>query len=206
MKTYNNLYEKIYDFHNLVKAWKKARKRKTKKRYVIDFEANLRENLLKLKEELNLETYNPLPLTDFIIKDPKTRKISKSDFRDRIVHHALYNILSPIYEEIFIQDSCAGRKGKGNLYALNKFYKYLRKITRNGRVLKNAFNDSNYIAGYCLKADIRHYFQEINHDILINIIEKKITDKKVINLIKKIVANFEMQRERERYLQRISTW
>jgi|SRR3989344_7526176 len=197
MKTFNNLYGKIYDFHNLVLAWKKARKRKTKKKYVVEFEANLRQNILQLQEELKSKNYLPLPLMTFVVKDPKTRKISKSDFRDRIVYHGLYAILNPIYERIFIQDSCAGRKGKGNLYALKKFYKYLRKVSKNGRVYKNKFNDSNYIRGYCLKADIKHYFQEIDHNILFNMLEKKITDKDLLDLIKKIVANFEMKRERE---------
>ena len=95
----NNLYSKVYEWKNLVLAWKKARKDKTNKRYVKRFEANLRENLLKLQQELINKTYKPAPLKNFILRDPKTRKISKSSFRDRIVHHAICNIMVPIFQK-----------------------------------------------------------------------------------------------------------
>src|SRR3989344_1106530 len=93
MKTYANLYPKIYSMKNLILAWKKARKGKTKKDYVIEFEKNLGFNLKVLHEELKNQTYNPKPLKTFILRDPKTRKISKSDFRDRVVHHTLVRII-----------------------------------------------------------------------------------------------------------------
>lgn len=195
MKTYNNLYNQIISFENLILAWKKAREGKTKKFYVIDFEKEIFYQLMTLHYELKFQIYNPKQLVTFILRDPKTRKISKSHFRDRIVHHAICNILEPIFDKTFISDSCANRKGKGTLYAIKRFDKFLRKVSRNG-VTKGKFN-KNQIKGYCFKADIKHYFQEINHNILIRIIEKKIADKKVINLIKKIIANFETQRERD---------
>lgn len=189
MKTYKNLHEKICSFDNLILAWRKARKGKAKMSYVIRFESNLTENILKLQEELKNETYFPQPMKTFILRDPKTRRISKSAFRDRIVHHALCNIIEPIFEKVFICDSCANRIGKGNLFALKRFYNFIKKVSRNGQILPNKFKDFNYVAGYCLKADIRHYFQEVNHDILIKIIEKKVADKRVILLIEKILKN-----------------
>ena len=88
-----NIYSNIFDLINLKSAWEKARKGKTKKNYVIEFEAEFDRNLLALHEELKSETYQPKPLVTFILRDPKTRKISKSDFRDRIVHHALIRII-----------------------------------------------------------------------------------------------------------------
>ena len=186
-KTYHNLYDKIISLENLVLAWKKARKGKTKKPYVIEFEANLQENLLKLHEELKNQTYKPASLVNFIVKDPKTRKISKSAFRDRIVHHAICNILEPIFEKIFIYDSCANRIGRGNLFALRRLDYFMRKVSRNGKL--NGWFINNQIKGYCFKADIKHYFEEVNHKILINIIGRKVTDEKVIWLIKQILAN-----------------
>ena len=182
-----NLYSQIYDFDNLFLAWQKARKGKTKKLYVIKFEKNLERNLLDLQIELKSETYNPLPLETFILRDPKTRKIAKSDFRDRIIHHALVNILEPIFEKTFVHDSCANRIGKGTLYALKRFEKFRRKVTKN-------FTSP----AFCLKADIKHYFQEVNQDILLQLIKKKISDDKTLELIQKINANFGMERERER--------
>ena len=105
MKTYRNLYAKIISLKNLILAYKKARKGKTKKEYVIKFEENLAYNLKILHDELENQTYSPKPLEIFILRDPKTRKISKSDFRDRIIHHAIVIILEPIFNKIFICDS-----------------------------------------------------------------------------------------------------
>ena len=168
MKTYKNLYQEIISEDNLYEAYIKARKGKIKKDYVQDFMKNLKTNLNILQTELLFHTYNPKQLENFTIRDPKTRKISKSDFRDRIVHHALCNIIGPIFDKIFIHDSCANRKGKGTLYAIKRFDKFVRKVSRNGKI--NGGLNKNQIKGYCLKADIKHYFPEINHSILLEII------------------------------------
>jgi len=201
MKTNKNLYYKIYDLKNLILAWKKTRKGKTKKDYVIEFEKDLGRNLKQLKFELMSQTYEPIPLESFILRDPKTRKISKSDFKDRIIHHALNNIIEPIFDKTFIYDNCANRKNKGNLFAIKRFYSFVKKVSENGRV-KGVFND-NQIKGYCFKADIKHYFQEVNHKILLKIIKRKIADERVIWLIKQILENSNfssklIEREKER--------
>lgn len=112
MKTYNDIYPEIYSLNNLILAWKKARKGKTRKKYVIEFEKDLGKNLKVLHDELKIQTYKPKPMETFILRDPKTRKISKSDFRDRIIHHALCNVIEPIFDKMFIYDNCANRKGK----------------------------------------------------------------------------------------------
>ena len=130
MRTYNGLYSELTSFENLFLAYKKARKGKSSKIYVIEFEKQLLNNLLELKNEIILEKYKPEPLKRFIIKDPKSRVIHSSTFRDRIIHHALINILESIYERIFIYDSCANRKNKGNLFAIKRLYKFLRKVTK----------------------------------------------------------------------------
>lgn len=177
-KTYHNIYPQVYNLNNLILAWRKARKGKTKKLYVKEFEQNLIENLLLIHEELKNQTYSPRKLKIFILRDPKTRKISKSAFRDRIVQHAIIQILEPIFDKSFIYDSCANRKGKGNLFALKRFEKYQRKVTDN---LKSE--------AYCLKADIKHYFQEVDNCFLLDILRKKIKDGKTVGLIGKILDN-----------------
>jgi len=189
MKSYKNLYSKVYNISNLLLAYRKARKGKTKKPYVIEFERDLIKNLLRLQQELINQTYSPIPLKTFILRDPKTRKISKSAFRDRIIHHAIVNIIEPIFDKRFIYDSCANRKGKGTLFAIQRLDKFKRKASINGKILSNEFKDSNFIKGYCLKADIKHYFDEVNHEVLLDIIKKKIKDDKVIWLIKQILNN-----------------
>jgi len=178
MQTYNNLYPEIYSIKNLVIAWRKARKGKTKRAYVLEFEKNLGKNIKSIHEELKTKTYSPKPLKTFILRDPKTRKISKSHFRDRIAHHAITNVLEPIFEKMFIEDNCACRKNKGTLFALDRFKKFQRKVTKNL---------SSY--GCCLKADIKHYFKEIDHKILLQIIKKKVKDLDVLELIEKILKN-----------------
>src|SRR3989338_2047049 len=86
MRTYKNLYQKLTSYENLEKAFRKARKGKSSKPYVIDFEKNLKENLISLQFELEGLTYAPKPLNRFVIADPKTRVIHSSAFRDRVVH------------------------------------------------------------------------------------------------------------------------
>ena len=178
MKVYTHLWRHLTSYGNLELAFRKARKRKTKKLYVQEFEKNLDDNLTQLQLELYFHIYRPKPLTTFIIRDPKTRKISKADFRDRVIHHALCNVIEPLFDKIFIHDSYANRKGKGTLKAIQRFDQFKRKVY-----------DKYTQTGYVLKADIKHYFNEIGHDILFNIIRRKIKDPKVLWLIKQIIAN-----------------
>ena len=186
MKTYKHLFERMWSHENLLEAVRKAKKGKSKKSYVIEFEANLENELLKLQQELSSKTYLPSPLTTFIVRDPKTRKISASHFRDRVVHHALCNIISPIFESRFIHDTYANRKGKGTLAALKRFDLFLRKVTRNGADVRGK---ENRIVGYALKIDIKHYFENVDHQILLSILRRRICDEGVIDLIKTILAN-----------------
>lgn len=188
MKSYNNLYGELCLMKNLRKAYRKARKGKSSKWYVKEFEADMERNLLQLQKELRNLTYKPKPLKQFIIRDPKVRLISASNFRDRIVHHALCNIIGPIFEKTFIYDSYANRKGKGVHAALKRFDQFKNRISHNGKLLTYA-KDNNMVYGYVLKADVRHYFDSVDHEILMQIIRKKITDKKVLWLIKKIIDN-----------------
>ena len=189
MKTYKNLYKKLCSLENLELAFKKARKRKTKKYYVQEFEKDLKEELNTLHNELTTLTYKPKPLRKFIIRDPKTRKIHISNFRDRIIHHALVNILEPIFEKIFIYDSYASRKNKGTHKAVERLYHFIRKVSNNGKLVKNP-HTNNSVIGYALKADIKHYFETVNYKILLKILNRKIKDKNVIWLIKRILDNF----------------
>lgn len=179
IEIYKNLYSEIISLQNLILAWRKSRKGKTKKSYVKIFEENLIENLFNLHKGLKNQTYSPNSLKKFVLRDPKTRKICKSEFRDRIVHHALCNIIEPIFDKEFIYDNSANRKGKGTLFAIKRFDFFKRKVTYN--LSKTAF---------CLKADIKHYFKEINREILLKIIRKKINCKQTLELIKLILNNF----------------
>jgi len=170
------MYSQICSFENLTLAWKNAKKGKTKRRYVKRFQKNLKENLTKIQSELVSLTYRHKELKKFVLRDPKTRKISKSSFRDRVVHHALCLVIVPIFERGFIYDSHANQIGKGTLKAIERFDKFKRKVSRN-----------NSRKCFILKADIKHYFEEIDHEALLKIIKRKVEDEKVLWLVERIL-------------------
>jgi len=174
-------------------AFIKARKRKTLRSYVTEFESEPEANLKELQHELMTFTYTPHALTTFIVRDPKTRKISSSHFRDRIVHHALCNIIAPIFERNFIHDSFANQKGKGTHLAIKRAEKFIRKVApvtnpRGGGGQHKLFEKKGII-GYALKADVSHYFDSIDHEVLLEIVKRKIKDAGVIWLIETILGN-----------------
>ncbi|MFH1824531.1 MAG: reverse transcriptase/maturase family protein [Candidatus Firestonebacteria bacterium] len=172
-KTYTNLYEKICSFENLLFAAKKAQKGKKFKENTVKFNFNLENETLKLQEELLNQTYQHGKYKQFIVYESKKRLINAAPYRDRVIHHALCNIIEPIFDKTFIYDSYANRKDKGTHKAIRRFQEFCRKNK------------------YVLKCDIARYFDSIDHEILINIICAKITDKKVILLIQKIIKSTE---------------
>lgn len=192
MQTYKNLYEDLCSFRNLELAFRKARKSKGTLPDVRAFSFNLEQNLFQLKHELENFTYEPQPPKHFMIRDPKTRLISASNFRDRVVHHALCNIIEPLFEKVFIHDSYANRKGKGTLAAMKRFDEFKKNISCNGVVINKKNN--NMVLGFALKCDIKHYFQEVDHDTLMKILERKIKDRNVLWLIQKIIDNHNSQK------------
>lgn len=134
MKTYRRLFENLCSYDNLLLAFLNAKKGKSEKKYVLDFEKNLQNELYTLQWELLTYAYRPRPLTIFTVHDPKTRKISASDFRDRVIHHAICNIIEPIFEPRFIFDTFANRRKKGTSAALARFRQFLGKVSRNGKL------------------------------------------------------------------------
>jgi retron-type reverse transcriptase len=183
-----NLYDKLCSYDNLFLAFRKTRKEKTNKWYVRQFERNLERNLIGLESDLRCMKYDPKPMKIFVIRDPKTRVISASVFRDRVVHHAVCNIIEPILDKSFICDSYASRKGKGTHAALKRFDYFKRRVSQNGRLLNNS-KDGNMVMGYVMKCDIKHYFDTVDHSVLLSTIRRKIKDDKILLLIEKIIYN-----------------
>lgn len=175
MKTYKHLYERLCSLENLEDAYWKARRHKTNNPRVKEFDKNWRLHLCNLMRELRNQTYRPQPLRKFVLRDPKTRVICVSEFRDRVVHHALVNILQPIFQPRFIYDSYASQKGKGTFPAIKRFQKFLRQLTKNGKKVLRAAN-ANTVEGFALKADIRHYFDTVDHSVLLDIIRRRIME------------------------------
>lgn len=173
MKTYNNLWPKITSFKNLVLAYKKARKAKPQTKETLEFSLNLEKNLLLIQEELLTNAYNQSKYREFIVFDPKQRKIKYLPFKDRVVHHALVNIIEPIFDRQLISKTYACRKRKGTHKALKDIK---TEISREFR-----------FTGYCLKCDVKKYFPSIDQNILKNLISRKIICKNTLNLIYQII-------------------
>ncbi len=168
-KRYNDLYAQICAYKNIYEAWKKARAGKRYRVTTANFEMNLDQELLSLYHDLLHETYTPGAYQHFIIHEPKRRLISAAPFRDRVAHHALCNILIPIYERKFIHDTYANRVGKGTHKALDRCTEYMRRF------------------GYVLTCDVQQFFPSIDHQILKDILSHTIADARTMGLCAKIM-------------------
>jgi len=171
MKSFRNLYPQIITWYNLHEAWRKARKGKRGKVPAASFEYHLEYNLLALQEELTNKSYQPGAYHSFFIHEPKRRLISAAPFRDRVVHHALCNVIEPIFDRTFVADSYANRAGKGTHRALDR----CQQVSRRFR--------------YVLQYDIRQFFPSIDHAILCQQLARKIQDEDVLWLIDQILAS-----------------
>ena len=173
MKTYKHLYEKVYDFENLYLAWRKARKGKRGRAQPAQFERVQEEELLALQGELQTFTYRPGGYHNFFVHDPKKRLISAAPFRDRVVHHALYRVIEPIWERRFIHDTYANRVGKGTHRALGRTQEYARRHR------------------YVLQCDVRQFFPSIDHAILQYELARLIRDERALWLCNQILKSGE---------------
>ncbi len=133
----------------------------------------LEPELLRLQAELESGDYRPGGYRYFTIHEPKERRIAVASFRDRVVHHALVGVLEPIFERSFIFDSYATRKGKGTHRAVARAQRYLRGKR------------------WYLKCDIKGYFASIDHEVLLDLVARKIKDPHVLDLVARIVRNGE---------------
>jgi len=162
-------FARLCSWDNLLLAFQKAAKGKRGTPAVATFEYHLEDNLILLQRELMGLSYQPGPYRSFHINDPKRRLISAAPFRDRVVHHALYNVIEPLFEKSFIGDSYANRMGKGTHRALDRCQQYARRYR------------------YVLQCDIRQFFPSIDHAILRDIIARKIVDSQVRWLVDQIL-------------------
>jgi RNA-directed DNA polymerase len=133
------------------------------------FEFDLEGNLLQLQRELEDKTYRPGSYTSFYIHDPKHRLISAAPFRDRVVHHALCNVIESLFERRFIFDSYANRVGKGTHRALDRCQQFARRFR------------------YVLQCDVRQFFPSLDHAILKDILGRVIADPDVTWLVERIL-------------------
>ncbi len=165
------IFASILAWENLLTAYRKAAKGKRGHPPAARFELPLADHLLTLQAELAVQTYQPGAYTHFVIHEPKRRKISAAPFRDRVVHHALCNVIEPLFEARFIPDSYANRIGKGTHRALDRLQAYSREYA------------------YVLRLDIVQHFPSLDHGVLRAALADVITDTDTLWLADRILMS-----------------
>lgn len=176
MKRHNNLFEQAFTRDALAQAYHDAAKNKRGRRACFAFERSLGAQLNALHTELHSGTYQPRPYFTFTVYESKTRLIFAPAFRDCVVQHAIYRVISPIFERTFIEQSFACRKGYGTHKAADYAQSSLQSSPRDS---------------YTLKLDIRKFFYRIDRNILRYLVERKIKDARMVDLMMKFADHGE---------------
>jgi len=169
MKRQGNLFARLVCYENLFRAFQLALRGKKNRPDCADFAFHQERYLFKLQSELEEKRYRPGGYHTFYVYEKKKRLISATSFYDRVVHHALCNVLTPIFEPAFVYDSYANRINKGTHRAVDRCSRFAQQYR------------------YVLKCDIRKYFPTIDHQILKNLLRKKIKDADVLWLADLII-------------------
>jgi hypothetical protein len=167
----SDLFAEVCAWPNLLLACERAARGKRGKQPAAAFERQLPDALVALSDELRGGTYRPGAYASFTIHEPKERLISAAPFRDRVVHHALCNVIEPIFERRFVADSFANRLGKGTHKALDRCQAYARRYR------------------YCLAMDVCQHFAAIDHAVLHVTLARVIRDESLLGLCDTIMAS-----------------
>ena len=153
-------FEKVTDFHNMYKAFRKAKCGKGYKKSAAQFNVAALDGVHTLIAQLKDKTYTVSKYNEFTVYEPKERVIQTTSFKDKVIQHCLCdNVLMPRLQKIFLLDNCAGQKGKGTLFGLNRLSEQMQQFySRYGA------------AGYILKCDITKFFYNIAHEQLKDIV------------------------------------
>lgn len=172
-------FVEIISVENLLEAWKEFVRGKKNKKDVQIFQMRLMDNIFALHNDLSNHTYKHGGYQAFKINDPKPRDIHKATVRDRLIHHAIYRKLYPFFDRTFVADSYSCRINKGTHKAINQFRSFAHKVSKN-----------NTRTCWVLKCDIRKFFANINHKILLNTLKEYIQDKNILWLLENVIESF----------------
>ncbi len=172
MKRANNLYRRIHEYENLRVAFVKAARGKCNHPAVLEFRKNFRENIHGLRRQIADQNLQVGDYSFFKVFDPKPRNICAAPFRERVLHHAIMNVCEPVLESCAIFDSYACRTGKGNRKAVAR----AQKFSRN--------------RDWYLKLDIRKYFDSIDHEIAMEMLERRFKEKPLPNMFRAILNTY----------------
>ncbi len=177
MKRAGGLWERLISFENLHEAARRAALGKKKRPDVAAFLLEQETELIRLRAQLQSGEYRPGPYRQFLVQEPKPRLISAAPFRDRVVHHALTQVLEPVFEHRFSKDSFACRKGFGTHRALQRAQAAAARFP------------------YVLKGDVRKYFPSIDHRILKQLLARAVKCRRTLNLAELIIDGSNAQEE-----------
>lgn len=153
-------FEKVVDFDNMYRAFRRAKRGKGSKKSSARFNLAALDGVNALISQLEDKTYEVSEYSEFEVKDPKTRIILTSSFKDKVVQHSLCdNVIMPRLRRVFLLDNCAGQKGKGTLFGLDRLSEQMRQ-----------FHNRYEFDGYILKCDITKFFYSIAHEQLKEIV------------------------------------
>ncbi len=169
-KTYRHLWDSFISFENLWRAYLRARRGKRARSAVARYELAAESHIFDLQARLHAGTYQPGGYRTFVVQEWKRRIISAAPFEDRIVHHALCQVLEPIWEARFIHDTYACRTGKGTLAALNRAQSFARRFP------------------YVLQLDIRSFFPAMDHALLLTTLKRHVADQQILAVCERIIA------------------
>jgi hypothetical protein len=164
------MFDAMLDWSNLWLAFRRAARGKRGYASAAVFEHGVADRLLALQDELGGGSYRPGRYCEFFIREPKLRRISAAPFRDRVVHHALCNLIEPLFESQFHPHSYANRVGKGTHRAID----HLQAAARKYR--------------YVLRGDVVQHFPSIDHALLVNKLRSRVDDDRVHELIAMILG------------------
>lgn len=172
MKRVNHLFNKVCSLENLKLADERASKGKSMQYGVIHHSKNREANIIALRDMLLHKRYKTSPYSTFKVYEPKEREVYRLPyFPDRITHHAIMNVLEPIFTATFTADSYSCIKGKG--------------IHAAARAVKRALRDKT--ATYCLKLDIKKFYPSVDHRILKALLRRKFKDEDLLSLLDEII-------------------
>ncbi|MEK7615658.1 MAG: reverse transcriptase/maturase family protein, partial [Patescibacteria group bacterium] len=173
---YGMKFEDIISIENLLSAWSEFIKGKRHKQDVQEFQLHLMDHIFDLYTDLKNKTYTHGSYEHFKINDPKPRDIHKATVRDRLLHHAIYRVLYPFFSKKFIADSFSCQIGKGTHRALNRFRQFAYQVSKN-----------HTRTCWVLKCDIRKFFANIDHEILMSIISTYVQDMDILWLLNRVI-------------------
>ena len=174
-------YDTLVDYNKILDSYRLVVKNTEHKEKLFKYNLFLSSNLVSIYNSLEAFKYHHGKYNIFLIKDPKYRVIMSENLTDKIVNQMVSEyILKPVLESKLIDSNVATRKGMGSSYAFNLCKKYINNLKRKGKEV------------YVLKFDIKKYFYNIDHDILIERLDKIYEDKRIVSLLKDIIYSSNM--------------